>query len=148
MKKNMRNTAYAEGNVILRIKDILSIKLNTREVLKDSLIIYLAITSMVLATLIGCGGSFLRTWTKHVWKYSCWGINIITTFESYLKNLNYALKIHYTYLCCTSIVCWMRTRTVIATTTARTRNNLIRSARISFLFVLNELREKNDSLIY
>uniref|UniRef100_A0A8D8CTA0 (northern house mosquito) hypothetical protein n=1 Tax=Culex pipiens TaxID=7175 RepID=A0A8D8CTA0_CULPI len=42
MKKNMRNTAYADGKVMR------------------------AITSIVLATRIGWGGSFFRTWTKHV----------------------------------------------------------------------------------
>lgn len=42
MKKNIRNMEKAVGNVIR------------------------AITSIVLATLIGCGGSFFLTWTKQV----------------------------------------------------------------------------------
>lgn len=42
MKKNMRKTAYADGKVIR------------------------AMTSIVLATRIGWGGSFFRTWTKQV----------------------------------------------------------------------------------
>lgn len=35
---------------------------------KKKVSIYLAITSIVLATRIGCGGSFFRICTKHVWK--------------------------------------------------------------------------------
>lgn len=42
MKKNIRKTAYADGKVMR------------------------AITSIVFATRIGCGGSFFRTCTKHV----------------------------------------------------------------------------------
>lgn len=50
--------AYAVGNVIL------------------------AITSIVFAIRIGCGGSFLRTCTKQVWK-----VNKIIEFNTFLSEL-------------------------------------------------------------
>lgn len=41
------------------------------------------------------------------------------------------------YLCCTSIINWMRTRTC-PSTTARACNNLVRSTWFSFLFALTK----------
>lgn len=70
MKKNIKNMAYAVGNVIR------------------------AITSMVLATRMGCGGSFLRTCTKHVCKlfYRIMQFSLFVEFSLHLFPIQYNNK--------------------------------------------------------